>query len=78
MARRKPGPLLPDWHLWAEVTRTVSPLRADRPKPLMEMAEGPLPLPAAVPGGVPKQRVATAPSYRPDGRPGLARRSHGI
>ncbi len=74
MGRRNPGQQLPDWHLWAAVTRTVSPLRPSRQKPLMELAEGPLPVPGATPAPKPKRApVATMPSYRPDGRPGAPR-----
>ncbi len=42
----KRRPSLPDWHLWAEVARTVRPLRPARPLP---EPEAPLPLPAPVP-----------------------------
>lgn len=73
MAKRSPRRPLPDWHLWAEVARTVSPLKPQRQKKLVELAGGPLPLPVPAPG-TPAQpgRVAplAMPSYQPDGRPG--------
>lgn len=61
---------LPDWHLWAEVARTVDPLRPKRLRPLLGMAGGPLPVPDKVPA--PPRRIARLPmpSYQSDGRPG--------
>jgi DNA-nicking Smr family endonuclease len=42
--RVKHGPTLPDWHLWGEVKRTVTPLRPERISSLAtQLAETPLP-----------------------------------
>lgn len=78
MAKRIPKRQLPDWHLWAEVARTVSPLKPKRPTPLMGLAEGPLPVPAASPQ--PPRRVPhlPMPSYQPDGKPGATPRGQVI
>src|SRR5690606_678225 len=79
MARRNPKQQLPDWHLWADVVRTVTPLRPGRPKALMQLAEGPLPVPAGAPVAGPKRvPVLPMPSYRPDGRPGAPPRGQVI
>jgi DNA-nicking Smr family endonuclease len=44
--RVKHGPALPDWHLWGEVKRTVTPLRPERISSLAtQLAETPLPMP---------------------------------
>jgi DNA-nicking Smr family endonuclease len=70
MSRRDSKRQLPDWHLWTEVARTVSPLRPLRAKPLLNMADGPLPVPEAAPKkprGLPRMPM---PSYQSDGRPG--------
>lgn len=70
MSKRDPKRQLPDWHLWTEVARTVDPLRPKRPKPLLSMAGGPLPVPAAPlekPRRLPRLPM---PSYQSDGRPG--------
>jgi DNA-nicking Smr family endonuclease len=64
-------PPLSDWHLWAEVARTVSPLRVQ--KPILSFGDGPLPIPeppkAKTPGPFKKlPKTAshpTAESYRP-------------
>jgi DNA-nicking Smr family endonuclease len=70
MSRRDHKRQLPDWHLWTEVARTVSPLRPPHAKPLLSMADGPLPVPEAAPAkarGIPRMPM---PSYQSDGRPG--------
>jgi DNA-nicking Smr family endonuclease len=75
MARRHPdkSPALPDFHLWHDVARTVTPLRRARPLPPDESHT-----PAAP---VAKSRKAPVihfmPPYRSDGRPGRAP-GHGI
>lgn len=58
---------LPDWHLWLEVSQTVSPLRP--PRPLVNLEAEPLPIPAAP---VPKRHrlLPVMPPYQSDGRPG--------
>jgi len=70
MSKRDSKRQLPDWHLWAEVARTVDPLRARRPKPLLSMAEGPLPVPAAASAAPRHLPHLPMPSYQSDGRPG--------
>lgn len=70
MSKRDPKRQLPDWHLWAEVVRTVDPLRAKRPKPLLSMAGGPLPVPAVAPAKLRRFPHLPTPSYQSDGRPG--------
>jgi DNA-nicking Smr family endonuclease len=65
------SPVLTDWHLWAEVARTVSPLRPK--KPILSFGDGPLPIPdpqpapPPAPGKKPQKLPShpTAPSYRP-------------
>lgn len=70
MPKRDSKRPLPDWHLWAEVARTVDPLRPKRLRPLLGMAEGPLPVPDAT-AGKPRQIARLPmPSYQPDGGPG--------
>lgn len=70
MAKRDPKRQLPDWHLWADVARTVDPLRPKRPKPLLSMGGGPLPVPDVSP--VKPRRIPhlPMPSYQSAGRPG--------
>lgn len=71
MARRDSKRQLPDWHLWTEVARTVSPLRPLRAKPLLNMAAGPLPVPDAAPARPRRMPLLPPmPSYQSDGRPG--------
>jgi DNA-nicking Smr family endonuclease len=77
MAKRDPKrqPALADWHLWTEVTRSISPLRQRRT--LLEFAgDGPLPLPDATPPRPkPDKKLAMQPflpSYQADGRSGKA------
>lgn len=70
MAKRDPKRQLPDWHLWAEVARTVDPLRPKRVKPLLGMAGGPLPVPDASPAKPRPIARLPMPSYQSDGRPG--------
>jgi DNA-nicking Smr family endonuclease len=50
MAKRRP-PSVPDWHLWSEVTRTVTPLR--RSKTDSSHDDEPLPTPQTVAPAVP-------------------------
>lgn len=69
---RRSKPALPDWHLWTDVTRTVSPLRR---RPLLaQIAAEPLPLPLPLPllmasPGPPKSLTPpkTAASYQSSG-----------
>jgi len=71
MAKPDPKRQLPDWHLWTEVARTISPLHSKRPKPLLSMAaEGPLPVPDSAPPKPRRMRqLPPMPSYQSDGRP---------
>ena len=71
MSKRRDGkPRLPDWHLWFEVSKTVSPLRPMR-QPILDLGDEPLPLPAP-PVQRPKQHKLppVMPSYQSDQRPG--------
>lgn len=75
--RRDGGPSLPDFHLWLQVSETVSPLRPGRRK-LVELGEDPLPLPVSPPAPRPARKplpIITMPSYQSDGRPGKKPRS---
>ena len=71
--RRGKRQLPPDFHLWHEVTETVSPLKQARRRPLAKLADEPLPIPSAPP---PKPRKVTPirvmPSYQSLGLPGRA------
>lgn len=78
MAKRDSRRLPADWHLWTEVARTVSPLRPGRSKPLMGMAEGPLPVPQAAPSKPRRLPHLPVPSYQPDGQPGAPPRGQMI
>lgn len=71
MAKRD-KPALPDWHLWAEVTQTVSPLQRTRVRKLMKLAEEPLPLPKSPPPprSKPIKLPPAMPSYQSSGKPG--------
>jgi len=74
MAKRRPDGKgqLPDWHLWHEVSQTVSPLRP--PRKLVNLDSEPLPIPGQP--GPPAKRMKpprlppAMPSYQSDGRPG--------
>ena len=73
MSKRRDGkPRLPDWHLWFEVSKTVSPLRPAR-TPIIDLEGEPLPLPAtpAAPGKAvkPHRLLPAMPAYQSDGRP---------
>ena len=70
--RRRDGASgLPDFHLWLQVSETISPLRpARRRKPQVD--DEPLPMPTAPPPPKPHRpavHVPTMPSYQSDGRP---------
>lgn len=71
MAKRD-KPALPDWHLWAEVAETVSPLHRTRIRQRLKLEEQPLPLPKAPPGPRPKpvKVPPVMPSYQSAGKPG--------
>lgn len=58
----------PDWHLWAEVARTVDPLRPKRLRPLLGMADIPLPVPDAAPAKPRRIPHLPMPSYQSDGQ----------
>ncbi|WP_417309014.1 Smr/MutS family protein [Devosia sp.] len=76
MARRRDkGSKLPDFHLWNEVARTVTPLRPHR-EPMIDLDASPLPLPGKAPPPRPKplKPAAAMPSYQPDDRPGRSPR----
>ena len=57
---------LPDWHLWLEVSQTVSPLRPHRP--IVNMDTEPLPIPA-VPAPKRHRMLPALPPYQSSGRP---------
>jgi DNA-nicking Smr family endonuclease len=66
MARRRSSgqPALKDWHLWTEVTRSVSPLRPAPPLPVETAAAGPRPTgpgKQALPAWSPQSRASHAP-----------------
>ena len=73
MSKRRDGkPKLPDWHLWFEVSKTVSPLRPAR-QPIVDLGDEPLPLPAQPPPAAEADKPSLRPSCRhtsPTGRPG--------
>ena len=72
MSKRRDGkPKLPDWHLWFEVSKTVSPLRPAR-QPIVDLGDEPLPLPHAPPAPRLKtpRPAPVMPPYQSDGRPG--------
>ncbi len=71
MSKRRDGkPRLPDWHLWFEVSKTVSPLRPAR-QPFVDLEGEPLPLPSApTPKPKPHRLLPAMPPYQSDGRPG--------
>lgn len=67
---RKPG--LPDFHLWTEVTRTVSPLPRRRPLPIPPPAGPAMPAPPEAPAKQvrPARKPTVMPSYQaPPQRP---------
>jgi DNA-nicking Smr family endonuclease len=70
MKHQKPS--LPDWHLWAEVAETISPLRPRRLRAVLKLAQEPLPLPVTPPPPRPKpvKLPPPMPSYTPSGKPG--------
>ena len=59
---------LPDWHLWLEVSQTVSPLRP--PRPILDLEAEPLPIPAPAPAPKRHRLLPAMPAYQSDGRPG--------
>jgi DNA-nicking Smr family endonuclease len=71
MSKRRDGkPKLPDWHLWFEVSKTVSPLRQAR-QPIIDLGDEPLPLPSTPqPKPKPHRLMPVMPAYQSDGRPG--------
>lgn len=76
MSRRKRGSDLPDWHLWREVVRTVTPLRPGDMPPPAESEPLPIP-PATIPAPARQPFIIAMPPYRPGGVP-PARPHHGI
>ncbi len=74
MAKRDPKRQLPDWHLWADVARTVSPLHPKRPRLLLNLADGPLPVPMPAAPPAKSRRVP----HLPDGKPGQTPRGQVI
>lgn len=75
-SRRPPAPS--DWHLWAEVAETISPLRPRlRYKPLLQMSSAALPLPPAATPKPRKQSHLVYPAYRPDGSAGRPQQAPG-
>lgn len=60
---------LPDWHLWLEVSQTVSPLR-----PIVNLESEPLPIPATPVPKVHRLRPVMPP-YQSNGRPAKAPRA---
>ena len=78
MSRRKRGSDLPDWHLWRDVTRTVTPLRPGDAPPPPEDEPLPLPVPrAALPQAKREPFIIKMPPYRPGTVP-PPRPQHGI
>lgn len=70
MSKRRDGkPKLPDWHLWFEVSKTVSPLRPAR-QPIVDLGDEPLPLPSPAKRLTPQRPALVMPPYQSDGRPG--------
>ncbi|HEY9010057.1 MAG TPA: Smr/MutS family protein [Devosia sp.] len=71
MAKRD-KPALPDWHIWAEVAQTVSPLQRTLMRERLKLAEEPLPLPKGPPAPrhKPIKVPAPMPSYQSSGKPG--------
>lgn len=67
--RRHPG--VKDWHLWAEVARTVSPLHTPK-KALPSLEDVPLPLPEVPPPPRP-QKVRPVPKLAPYSPPPQSR-----
>lgn len=59
---------LPDWHLWLEVSQTVSPLRPQRP--IVNLDTEPLPIPAPAPAPKRHRLLPAMAPYQSDGRPG--------
>ena len=75
--RRDGGPSLPDFHLWLQVSETVSPLRPAR-RAILPLAEETLPIPAPAAPPQPPRKPATfiaMPAYQSDGRPDKKPRS---
>ena len=71
---------IPDFHLWHDVAGTVAPLKRQRQRALLRLADEPLPMPApAAPPARPKPAIGPIPmpSYQADGRPGRGP-GHGI
>lgn len=58
---------LPDWHLWLEVSQTVSPLRP--PRPIVNLEAEPLPIPPVAPAPKRHRLLPAMPPYQSDGRP---------
>lgn len=75
MARRD-KPALPDWHLWAEVAQTVSPLQRTLRRQRLQLSAEALPLPRPPPPPPPRHKSVklppAMPSYQPSGKPGRA------
>lgn len=73
MARRD-KPALPDWHLWAEVAQTVSPLQRTLRRQRLQLSAEALPLPRTPPPPrhKPVKLPPAMPSYQPSGKPGRA------
>jgi len=78
MSKRRDGkPKLADWHLWFEVSKTVSPLRPAR-QPMIDLGDEPLPLPVTsapnahrqLKPAKPHRLFPAMPSYQSDQRPG--------
>lgn len=71
MAKRN-KPALSDWHLWAEVAQTVSPLHRTLMRERLRLADEPLPIPKGPPGSrhKPIKVPAPMPSYQSTGKPG--------
>jgi DNA-nicking Smr family endonuclease len=69
---RRGGPKKPpvaDFHLWEDVTATVTPLGVSSRR-RARLADAPLPLPPAVPPSPKRVRTIAMPSYQSPGRPG--------
>ena len=62
MAKRD-KPALPDWHLWAEVAQTVSPLHRTLMRERLKLAQEPLPIPKGPPA--PRHKPIKVPAPMP-------------
>jgi DNA-nicking Smr family endonuclease len=69
---RRDKPALPDWHLWAEVAETISPLQRTLRRQRLNLSKEALPLPKSPPPprAKPIKLPPAMPSYQSAGKPG--------